>query len=363
MTSKERTRGQAHGVTTRSAWLTLAAGFALLPLTVPRAPAAEAPTYTVLYNFQGQPDGSGPYAGVIADTAGNLYGATSVGGAYGYGEVFKLDTTGYETVLHSFSGGSDGAYPSASLSRDAAGSLYGTAEAGGTFNSTCPFGCGVVFQVNPQGKERVLYSFTGGSDGAAPNSGLVRDTAGNLYGTTSAGGNTSLCSGFGCGVVFRLDPAGNETALYSFTGGSDRWEPDSVLTRDAAGNIYGTTDIGGNLSCGPNSLGCGVVFKLDSTGNETTLYTFGGPDGENPIGGVVRDTAGNLYGLTASGGANKLGAIFKLGSSGKETLLHSFTGSDGSVPIAGPLLYKGSLFGTTYVGGPSQDGVVFKIVP
>ena len=233
---------------TSAARLALAVAGVLLPLTVPRAPAAEAPTYTVLYNFQGQPDGSGPYAGVIADTAGNLYGATSVGGAYGYGEVFKLDPTGYETVLYSFSGGSDGAYPSASLSRDAAGSLYGTAEAGGTFNSTCPFGCGVVFQVNPQGKERVLYSFTGGSDGYEPVSNLIRDAAGNFYGIAPYGGINSSCvrNGFlGCGVVFKLSLAGKETVLYSFTGGSDGAAPSFGLIRDTAGNLYGTTGVGG----------------------------------------------------------------------------------------------------------------------
>jgi uncharacterized repeat protein (TIGR03803 family) len=134
---------------------------------------------------------------------------------------------------------------------------------------------------------------------------------------------------------------------------------------DAAGNIYGTTGIGGNFSCGQNGLGCGVVFKLDSAGNETTLYTFSGPDGAGPVGGLVRDASGDLYGTASGGGVHDQGAIFKLASSGKETLLHSFTGTDGAAPAAGLLVYKGALYGTAYEGGAgfSQYGVVFKIVP
>jgi uncharacterized repeat protein (TIGR03803 family) len=418
MTTKQENGGWA-GAAVR---LSLTVGLALLPLRVTQA--SEAQTFKVLYNFGG-PGGSEPIAGVIADRAGNLYGATSQGGSNGFGAVFELALTGGETVLYSFAGGSDGAYPSAGLLLDAAGNLYGTAEAGGDFGSSCPIsgGCGVIYKVSPQGKETVLYSFTGGSDGYEPTSnllrdaagnlygvapvgglttscvqggfsgcgvvfkltrtgqeevlytftggsdgwgptyGLIRDAAGNLYGTTAGGGDFTSCP-FGCGVIYKLDTAGNESVLYTFTGGSDGWQPDSVLTRDAAGDLYGTTAIGGNFSCG-SGFGCGVVFKLDSAGNETALYTFNGPDGRDPVGGLLRDTLGNLYGTASIGGAHNQGAVFKLNSSGKESVLHSFSGTDGALPIGGLLGYKGSLYGTTYEGGPDggQNGLVFKIVP
>jgi uncharacterized repeat protein (TIGR03803 family) len=185
--------------------------------------------------------------------------------------------------------------------RDPAGNLYGTTNGaysdvggGGSHNA------GVVFKVDPFGNDTVLYSFTGGADGSSPN-GLIRDLQGNLYGTTSGGGAS------GAGVVFKVDTSGNETVLYSFAGGSDGGYPLWVtLVRDSAGDLYGTTGGGG-------ASGAGVVFKLDTSGHETVLYSFtGGADGGTPYAGVVLSPEGNLYGTTAFGGQTNAGVVFEI---------------------------------------------------
>ena len=239
----------------------LAAG-AMFVAAVIGTPAAQAQTYTVLYRFRG-PDGAQPvYGRLIGDSAGNLYGTTVDGGASGLGVVFKLDKTG-ETVLHSFNG-TDGSEPFAGLIRDSTGNLYGTTKFGGIW------GNGVVFELDTTGTETVLYSFTGGTDGSLPYASLIRDSAGNLYGTTFEGGAS------GSGVVFELDTTGTETVLYSFTGRGHGANPVAGLIRNSAGNLYGTTANGG-------ASGHGVVFKVDTTGKETVLYSFtGGADGGNP---------------------------------------------------------------------------------
>lgn len=176
----------------------------------------------------------------------------------------------------------------------------------------------------------VLYNFTGGADGASPYSNLIHDAAGNLYGTTAIGGNVSRNCGLGCGAVFKLDTAGNETTLHSFTGGSDGGIPAAGLVRDTVGNLYGATANGG-------ASNSGVVFKLDSMGGHSkVLHGFTGADGSNPYGTLVRDAAGNLYGTTGGGGANGGGVVFKVDPAGTETVLYSFTGgSDGNYPTAG----------------------------
>ena len=203
-----------------------------------------------------------------------------------------------------------------------------------------------MFKLDPAGKETVLYAFTGGTDGNSPASGLVRDAEGNLYGTTTGGGNLSTCGGAGCGVVYELDPNGNETVLYSFSG-PDGADLGGDLLRDDAGNLYGTTYSGGTSNAG-------VVFKVDPTGHETVLYSFtGGADGANPFAGVVQDNAGNLYSTTFRGGTSGNGVVFKVDPTGHETVLHSFTGgADGGGPLltcgSGP---QGNLYGTTFFGG------------
>ena len=226
---------------------------------------------TVLYAFSDGTDGGFPEAGLIQDAAGNLYGTTDGGGDLncnvnssrpGCGVVFKLNPTTRElTVLYAFTGGADGGFPFAGLIRDAAGNLYGTASHGGDLNCMPPIGCGVVFKLDTTGKETVLHTFRGVPDGANPLAGLIQNGAGDLYGTTEQGGEVNCESSFGRGVVFKLDTTGKETILYRFTGGTDGSEPFAGLIRDAAGNLYGTAFGGGDLNCNP-TFGCGVVFKL-----------------------------------------------------------------------------------------------------
>jgi uncharacterized repeat protein (TIGR03803 family) len=237
----------------------------------------------------------------VRDSAGNLYGTTAVGGAFLMGTVFKLDTSGAMTILHSFNG-PDGAGPYSRLVRDTAGNLYGTTLRGGS-NAD-----GTVFKLDPAGNEVVLYNFAGTPDGEAPFGSLVRDSTGNVYGTTYLGG------AYGFGTVFKVDPTGAETVLYSFTGLADGGLPWAGVVRDAAGNLYGTTVSGGDLTCFPPA-GCGTVFKLDAAGNETVLHSFGpsfSGDGNFPVGRLMRDAAGNLFGTAQNGGAYGQGTIFKL---------------------------------------------------
>ena len=253
---------------------------------------------TVLYSFTGGADGGNPNAGVIRDSAGNLYGTTTYGGALGAGVVYKLNASSNETVLYSFTGGADGKSPYAGVIRDSAGNLYGTTYWGGMYTY------GVVYKLDRFGKETVLHSFMGGQP--QPYAGVIRDSAGNLYGTSESGGDLAGCNGDGCGVVYKLDTAGNYTVLYSFTGGADGSNPNAGVIRDSAANLYGTTPNGGTANAG-------VVYKLDTAGNYTVLYSFtGGADGSNPNAGVIRDLAGNLYGTTTWGGASLFGVVFKL---------------------------------------------------
>jgi len=233
-------------------------------------------------------------AGLVQDGAGNLYGTTASGGASGLGTVFKLSVGGAEAVLHGFRGGSDGEYPYAGVIRDAGGNLYGTTSAGGVS------GFGTVFEIDAKGNETVLYSFRGGANGEYPSASLVGDAAGNLYGTTNSGGTS------GSGIVFQISPAGKEAVLHSFKGGKDGEYPYASVIRDAAGNLYGTTYGGG-------ASGWGTVFEINPTGKETVLYSFGGAaDGASPEGGLVQDAAGHLYGTTKYGGAFGAGTVFEL---------------------------------------------------
>ncbi len=299
---------------------------------------------TVLYSFTGGADGGYPYAGVIEDWAGNLYGTTPFGGADGAGVTFKLDPRGNETVLHSFTYGADGGYPFAGLIIDFFGNLYGDASSAGTA------GAGVLFKIDPSGNQTVMYSFPG-SDGSNPLPGVIQDSAGNLYGTTTGGGPANA------GVVYKLDATGHEALLHSFTGGADGGTPQSRLIQDSAGYFYGTTQSGG-------AAGQGTVYKLDGSGHETVLYSFtGGADGAAPSAGLIQDSAGNFYGTTSNGGSAGVGVVFKLDPMGHETVLHNFTGPDGSHPLAGVTLDSaGNLYGTAPDGG-TRGGVVYKLDP
>jgi uncharacterized repeat protein (TIGR03803 family) len=328
--------------------------FAATLMMLAAAITAPAQTYSVLYAFKGGTDGSFPQGGVVADSAVNLYGTTASGGTYDQGTVFKLDASGNETILYSFTGGDDGGFPAAGVILDSAGNLYGTATESGF-----GFGHGVLFRLDPAGNETVLHTFSGGTDGAFPAAVLLRDRAGSLYGTTVAGGS------FGFGVVFKLDPSENLTTLHSFAGyPTDGESPFDAVIRDATGNLYGTTEIGGSGSFG-------TVFEIDSAGNETVLHSFTGSDGMSPAGPLVRSVDGLIFGTTAAGGARE-GTVFELDPQGNETVLRNFLGkSDGGAPNAGLIRNaSGTLYGTTLEGGNQADcggrtgcGVIFKLTP
>jgi uncharacterized repeat protein (TIGR03803 family) len=269
-------------------------------------------------------------------------------------------------TLYTFTGGADGGRPDARVITDAKGILYGTTFWGGNLTCNSGNGCGVIYMLTKTGKEAVLHRFAGGKDGAYPSAALIMDTQGNLYGTTTAGGSTSGCNGSGCGTVFRIDTTHKETVLHRFTGGKDGGEPSSALIVDKAGNFYGTTLGGGDVSCNA-PYGCGVVYKLTATGKETVLHTFTGSDGEDPdVDSLAIDTTGNFYGTTSHGGdpTCACGVVFKLTTTGKETVLHTFKGgtTDGSYPLSGVTLdTKDNLYGTTALGGENNAGVLFKI--
>jgi uncharacterized repeat protein (TIGR03803 family) len=327
-----------------------------------------ATTYANIYNFSG-PDGRDPATSLIFDNAGNLYGVTAAGGDFDLGAVFKLSlVNGFwtETFIYSFSG-PDGQDPHGGLVFDSAGNLYGTTVAGGTGGFCAGDGCGTVFKLTPTGDswtESVIYNFTGGSDGFGPGSGLVFDSAGNLFGTTPDGGK------FSEGTVFELQPTNggwSEQVIHDFTGGSDG----SIgslgrLVFDAAGNVYGVAELGGDF-------GNGTVYEMSPTlqgWTFETLYAFKGmPDAASPYGGVIFDSKGNLYGTTYFGGTVGMGAAYELSptrlGTWQESVIYSFQGgTDGSFPLS-TLVFgaKGNVYGTTTTGGRTSCdcGTVFQL--
>jgi uncharacterized repeat protein (TIGR03803 family) len=415
----------------------------VVPVLAPGVRAAS--KYKSLHAFKGGADGAAPYAGLILDSAGNLYGTTANGGSancsLGCGVVFKLQRDSHggwsEKVLHTFcvTSCNDGAVPSGGLIFDTAGNLYGTTYGGGAQGS------GTVFQLKAHSDgswtESVLYSFCSLSncaDGRSPQAGLIFDSIGNLYGTTVNGGSdavggtvfkltsssngswtesvlhsfvstegtnptdslvfdsagnlygtTSADSAAGGGTVFQLIPqtdgSWKESVLHQFIG-KDGFRPYAGLTVDQAGNLYGTTPGGGDLSrCSSPYVGCGVVFKLTPNGNgswkEILLHTFrGGPDGASPFAGLIFDQSGNLYGTTAAGGNLRCnrpfagcGLVFKLApnSTGRwrETVMQTFDDHPGDAPIDGLIFdTAGNLYGTTYgQNGYTTNGSVFEITP
>jgi uncharacterized repeat protein (TIGR03803 family) len=309
--------------------------FFLSALTVIVVQPAQAQTYTVLYSFTGGQDGALPSAGVTMDRAGNLYGTAFQGGEYDFGTVFRLTHKGSAWVfspLYTFIGGNDGADPEAGVIIGPNGSLYGTTAEGGGGNCYSGAGCGTVFDLKPPASacktalcpwaETVLYSFSEGSDGVQPLSDLVFDQAGNLYGTTSLGGikQGNCNNNGGCGVVYKLTASNGgwtERVIHSFTGGNDGFTPLSGLVFDQAGNPYGTTRYGGGPGCA--LLGCGTVYQLTPSGSgwkENVVYKFtGGSDGDDPWGGLIFEQSGDLYCTTVSGGAGGGGTVYELSPS------------------------------------------------
>jgi uncharacterized repeat protein (TIGR03803 family) len=259
-------------------------------------------------------DGASPLGGLVTDAEGNFYGTTYEGGAYYLegtygGTVFKATKSNTETVLHSFGGPGDGAQPQAGLIIDSQGNLYGTTPSGGSSDD------GIVFKLAPDGTETILHNFTGGkTDGVAPIASLLMDSEGNLYGTTLNGGLGACNSG--CGTVFKITVAGQESLLHRFAGGDDGALPAANLIMDAKGFLYGTTAQGGGTGC--SGTGCGTIFKI-GPGGESVLYRFTGEaDGAAPEAGLVFDAEGNLWGTNIYGGitnsncTNGCGVLFKL---------------------------------------------------
>lgn len=390
----------------------------------------QAQTFTVLHNFTGGQDGAGPRGGLSMDAAGNLYGTASAGGsnacAGGCGIVFKMSnrSSGWTFApLYNFAALPDGSFPDGKLIFGPNGSLFGTTRQGGVLNSgVCSTaGCGTVFALRPPAtfcrsatclwSEHQLYTFTGSDDGASPTGDLAFDAAGDLFGTAYTAGAS------GGGTVWALTPSGGSWTLsvpYSFSG-SDGENPAAGVTLDSAGNVDGTTQYGGQFNAG-------IVFQLTRSGSswaENILQNFDGPDGAQPVGGLlldgsgnifgttnrggatgiggqvfelmpsgggwtasllhsfngesgpggdlVMDSAGNLYGTTVQEGSNNFGTVFKLTPSGGNwtyTLLHAFNGQDGALPRGGIVLdANGNLYGTTSGGGPHNQGVVWEITP
>ena len=316
----------------------------------------------VLHSFSQVNDGNTPLGGLIRDAQGNLYGTAFQGGINtSVGTVFKLAPFGTESFEHNFAGIPDGGSPMTGMIRDSAGNFYGSTSSGGTN------GTGTVFKINAAGNESVIYSFgkIGSGDGESPQYGrITRDSAGNLYGMTTWGGLNCVASNYGCGIVYKIDASGHETILHKFTGGADGGVPYGSVLKVGA-DLYGTTYSGGSGAC-TLSLGCGVAFKLDAEGNETVIHNFStsAGDGNEPTGGLIADQAGNLYGTTTGGGAvSSCGTVFKLDASGNETILHSFAcNDDGSGPWDNLVRdAAGNLYGATPYGGKFNCGTVYKI--
>jgi uncharacterized repeat protein (TIGR03803 family) len=278
---------------------------------------------SILHNFKGnfgsgKGDGMDARGSLVSDSAGNLYGTTPYGGQYNYGTIFKVTKAGKETVLYSFMDATDGGRPYAGVIRDSAGNLYGVADTGA--ESACTGGCGTIFELEASGALKTLYEFTGKEDGGNPYGGMVMDAAGNLYGTAQNYGNVSCNKrggNPGCGTIFKLDARHKFSVVHDFAGSPDGAVPSENLIVDANGNLYGTTSFGGDNDCN-GGYSCGTVFEVTSQGYESVLHTFTGgkKDGEVPYGPVARDAAGNLYGTTVSGAIGPCnrgcGIVFKL---------------------------------------------------
>lgn len=327
------------------------------------------PHEKILYQFNGGADGSQPTGGVIIAKDGNLYGTTVDGGNSNCGTVFRLSPNSFagETILHSFTcEPGDGSMPRGSLVLDSSYNLYGITSAGGAF------GHGSVFAMTPSSSgwtEDLLYSFTGGNDGDYPNSTLVLDQSGNIYGVTSYGGSEN-CGGQGCGTVFELrrsTTGWTESVLYSFSD-IDGKQPRSLVLA-SAGNLYGVTTNGGQD-------GNGTIFLLNfgpDGWTQQVVYNFtGSSDGIHPWGGLVLDSAGNLYGTTSGTFFARClepacGTVFELervGGNWSLRTLHTFKGPDGATPLSELTLDPtGNLFGTTFYGGAHDSGTVFELTP
>jgi uncharacterized repeat protein (TIGR03803 family) len=329
-------------------------------------------TKTVLHTFTAEPDGAEP-VGIVMDAKGDIFGATASGGSFGFGAVFELLPNGQEKILHSFKAENfgknapHGIWPQAAPIIGKDGDLYGTTWHGGTRAAGCgEGGCGTVYKLTPRGKLTTLYKFKGPGDGCQAYSGVTMDRSGNLYGTTEG------CGGGNSGTVYKIDPAGNETILHTFTEGADGNGPMVPPTIDKDGNLYGDTPFGGAAGCNGDA-GCGTIYKIAADGTYSIFYTFPNVvDGFSPMGALYIDKTGEIYGTTYEGGAFSAcnnpygcGTVFKLSPDATLTTLHEFIGpgrDDGEfVPlgiIPGPSSKQ--FYGST-MAGPGCCGMVFSI--
>ena len=324
------------------------------------------PYITTMFSFDGS-DGQFPL-GLLQAFNGELYGTTEEGGANscanylqnGCGTVFKMSGNGVVTTIYNFCSQpncADGFEPSAGLLQAANGDFYGTTIGG----------YGSVFRISSDGVLNVVYTFCsmpGCSDGESPWATLAEAPNGDLYGTTSSGGNLQCSGGGGCGTVFELSPAGVLTTLYTFSG--DYRQAPSGLTQSSSGDLYGTTTNGGNNDCASAPQGCGTVFKITPDGEFTTLYAFSGFDGQWPTSGVIQATDGNLYGTTGQGGSGGCGTIFSITPQGQLTTLYSLDCSEANSPAGLVQATDGNFYGTTRYGGPNDCndvtcGVLFRL--
>ena len=344
-------------------------------LVMPALGAQAAAVLTTLHSFQVFTNGASPN-GLVQGSDGYFYGTTASGGGTmslpsssgipsGYGTVFRISTNGVLTTLYSFTGTNDGAYPSAALAQASDGYFYGTTCGGGrTVDGFTRFSLsyGTVFKISTNGVLTTLDSFTGTNDGAYPSAALVQASDGYFYGTTSSGGAYTNADGQGYGTVFKISTTGELTTLYSFTGGDDGAYPQAALVQGNDGRLYGTTSGYGD---GGAIVGYGTVFQISTAGALTTLYSFtGGNDGANPLAALVQGSDGYFYGTTSyGGGPNDWGTVFKISTTGALTSLYSFTGGDDGANPNG--LVQGSdgyFYGTTFRGGTNFfGGTVFKI--
>jgi uncharacterized repeat protein (TIGR03803 family) len=312
---------------------------------------------TVLHSFVNRPDGLDPEAGLVIDEFNNLYGTTELGGSQGKGTIFMVTPGGLmETVLHSFTCCPPlGKNPVSGLIFDADGNLYGTAQNGGDQAQD-----GTVFKLTPSGTLTALHVFNArAGDGRNPRGTLFFDQLGNLFGTTYQGGTHDQ------GTVFEIDSGGNYRVIYSFSGGADGKWPRAGVIMDQFGNLYGTTSNGGEFNGGTV-----FIIPADGTG-EFVVHNFGAPgDGQWPYGGLAIDADGNLYGTTVAGGAAQQGTVFTIAPAGNNSfsyaVLHSFRLNDGVSPAAGVIVgADGNLYGTCSQGGPGNGmgtgGTVFKL--
>ncbi len=327
--------------------------FLLLASSLVLVQSTHAQSFSVIHNFTGGTDGANPLNGLLFGAGGVMYGTTSAGGAYNNGTVFRIGPTGVFSTLYAFRGGADGSSPQSALIQDATGLLYGTTAGGGAY------GGGTVFRIASTTKT-TLHSFGSGSDGSVPLGGLAFDSAGDLYGTTSAGGAN------GNGTVFTLTRHGllySASVLYSFGSGTDGAVPYAGVTLDSAGDVLGTTSAGG-------TGGYGTIFELNKQQSwaESIVYNFQNQDdGGVPYAGLIADGHGNFYGAATEGGSQGGGSIFELtpaGSGWNFTAIQSLAGWGISGTFRNLLLSSsGNLYATTHCDGEYDAGTVYELVP